>query len=423
MRRFALICLLVISATSYAQDQNVIAQGTAFGKSIAPTQPGQVVNPSGVSSSAWSGKTNAPSQTPTGLGGFSVPQTSTGALDSAKAMGLAGLGNQAMDKCAAYIPGSGDTARDQECAAVNFLSQRCLTPSGAQTTIINKTGINQPQASSDYCKNSYGKGANQFDYSNQIKQGDQVFNSSNLAQKNAVSNTAGSCAPTTVVTKPAEYSQYQCIKTYNSTETTCSQYLKASCPPLTDGCDAGGIVPGSWAGDMATSFQPDGSGNYVLTFGTIADNYWGTSSTPYDRTLTFEIKDVEQIKQFMLTRAAFDDWMLVQINGTTVYVGPYGGDRLETYKRSFFGFGVRYCETCTGPAELNTSWNFGLNIDLKPYLKSGANTIFTRTVVAGGGEGAIQITTRQFCTRLCNISWDNQCKELEAKSGSVLGTP
>jgi len=34
------------------------------------------------------------------------------------------------------------------------------------------------------------------------------------------------------------------------------------CSPAVDGCDAGGLVPASWAGDMAVNWSPLGSGNY-----------------------------------------------------------------------------------------------------------------------------------------------------------------
>lgn len=77
---------------------------------------------------------------------------------------------------------------------------------------------------------------------------------------------------------------------------------------------------------------------------------------------------------------------------------------------------VRYGANAYGSPELSTSWNFGLNIDLRPYLRNGANTIFMRVIVAGGGEGAIQMTTRQTCPLNCSVSTDNQCAALEARA-------
>ena len=40
-----------------------------------------------------------------------------------------------------------------------------------------------------------------------------------------------------------------------------------------------------------------------------------------------------------------------------------------------------------------------------------------RTIVAGRGEGAVQLTTRQLCPRNCREQWDNsQCAALEQRA-------
>ena len=279
----------------------------------------------------------------------------------------------------------------------------------------------------------------------------------------------------TTVTQPATYEEEVCNEYKTLGTQTCSRQLIVTCDPLHDGCDQGGIVPNSWLGDMTTSFAPDGTGTYILQFGTIANNYWSGWGAVFDRTLIFDIQDLQLITLFSMSRAAFDDWLLVTVNGTTVYVGPYGGDRLLIYSPppvfepsssrlcqpawdDMFGASwqcqdtawwwsngnsnavfyascnvvaggwnctpsdsrtgmVQYCATCFGSPELSTSWNIGLNIDLKPYLRNGSNTIFMRTIVAGGGEGAIQIRTRQMCPLNCLDQWDNsQCALLEART-------
>ena len=183
------------------------------------------------------------------------------------------------------------------------------------------------------------------------------------------------------------------------------QHNRYACLTGKDGCDAGGLVPASWAGDMAVNWSPLGSGNYRLQFGTIGDNYWPGSGTIYDRTLTFSVSNVSNITLMKLTRARFDDWLLVQLNGHVVYFGPFGGDRLEIID-SRFGARVQYSATAFGWAELSTDWNFNLNIDLRPYLREGTNVLFTRTIVSGRGESAIQITTRQKCPSDCTVSWN-----------------
>lgn len=215
---------------------------------------------------------------------------------------------------------------------------------------------------------------------------------------------------------PPTYITESCSETKTLGTVTCARRLLMACDPVRDGCDMGGIVPNSWQGDMTTTFTPDGAGNFILQFGTIADNYWSGYGEIFDRNLTFEIRDLNLITKFTLSRAAYDDWLLVKINGQTVYVGPKGGDRLEKVSRGRV-WQIQYCATCYGNPELNTSWNFGLDVDLRPYLVNGMNTLFMRTVVAGRGEGAIQITTRQQCPRNCRDQWDNsECSTLEARS-------
>jgi len=356
---------------------------------------------------------------------------------------IGGAGTNKQIQCETYK--APNAFQQQECDAVNFMS---------------KNPTQRPKFTID-------------------KQTDPILTGSKGVINNPGSIPGASTQQCRVerVKNPATYITETCTETQTLENLSCKRVLKVACDPERDGCDQGGIVPNSWAGDMATSFTPDGAGNYILQFGTIADNYWGGWGAVYDRNLTFDIRDVGLITRFALTRAAFDDWLMVKVNGNLVYVGPRGGDRLEIYSpppvfessstRSctqtwddwgsgwqcsdtggggWWGGGgggnpvsyqsctavgggwncttsdyrtgmVQYCATCFSRPELSTSWNFGLNIDVKPYLKNGSNTIFMRTIVAGGGEGAIQLTTRQLCPRNCYDQWDNsQCAPLEQRA-------
>lgn len=154
--------------------------------------------------------------------------------------------------------------------------------------------------------------------------------------------------------------------------------------------------------DMAMSWVPGGNGTYNLYLGTIADNYWGGYGAVYDRSMSFNISNKDLYTKFALAGAWFDDWLMVQVNGAVAYVGPYGGDRLEIANVPYqycdeWGCGyqyeqkVQYGPNSFGWPELRTNWGFGLNVDLRPYLRAGQNTIFMRTIVAGRGEGAIRI--------------------------------
>jgi hypothetical protein len=132
-----------------------------------------------------------------------------------------------------------------------------------------------------------------------------------------------------------------------------------------------------------------------IEFGTIGDNYWGQGV--YDRTMTVNIPNTALVSIFSLKRAIFDDWLLIRVNGTTITVGPFGGDRLEygwfcqpDVEGGSSCSNVRYGEHLYGWAEMKRSRDFQLNIDIRPYLVNGQNTIFTRTIVGGRGESWVQ---------------------------------
>lgn len=379
MRKLTLLLVAALPFSCNAQDQNAMSLGSAFGKSIVPTQPGQVVNPAGVNSSAWSGKTSAPSQTPSGLGGFSAPQTSTGFMDNAKLMGLSGLGNQAMDKCAAYTPGSGDAARDQECAAVNFLSQRCLTPSGAQAAIVNKTGggSSQSQLNSSYCADSYGKGANQFNFGDQVKTTAPLFGAVGSAQANAGAMTGQVCTQKAVVTRPAEYEQNTCVKSVNTDVATCSQFLKVVAVQ----------EPGCTAGQFLTRVTAD-----------------PCPSCPDKLAYDFTCTDTGY-RMHAFTIAKSNGSVFAEL-GTRDIAGRVGfsvhrtlGPNDHTYPRCYSTYYSQSCTTLT------------CSITTEFYNECQG------TSYAGTNSFQVPMVTKY------NSYWDNQCKSLEQSEGIQLGTP
>lgn len=383
---------------------------------------------------ANSGKAAAGGAVNTTTGSETLPHYSTTAPETGHYGGGRSLigtaGTSKMTECQSYQAPS--AFEQQECEAVNFLARN---PAGRPRYTIDPAT-------------------------------DPLLIGSKIIVKNPGSVPGAptqQCRVESVVT-PGTYSTETCTETLFIEDRSCSRVLTVACDPARDGCDQGGIVPNSWAGDMVTSFTPDGAGNYALQFGTIADNYWCGGGIVVDRTLTFDVRDLNLVTFFTLTRAAFDDWILVRVNDSLVYVGPYGGDRLEIYRATWTnlpsgtncwwndpGYScyqgdfqlvgtysacrsigdwswscstdahldgrVQYGANKFGYAELGTSWDQRPNINLKPYLREGSNTIFMRVIVAGCGEGAIQIMTRQLCPRECHDHWDDsQCAALDARA-------
>ena len=189
---------------------------------------------------------------------------------------------------------------------------------------------------------------------------------------------------------------------------TCERKLVLKCKGESE-CDRAGIIKTSVQSDM--KFEYSGS---TLTVGTIADNYWCGHCQTYDRKTTFEVKNKNKITEFKLLDVGFDDYLWIKINGQTVYVGPDGGDRIEvTAGRGFWGnifSGVSNGAAHSG-CERNTNWHRVLNLDLKSYLKEGANEIWMRVVVAGCGEGWMNFKIKQFCCDNWDETWENICEK------------
>lgn len=225
MKRAFFIALALVSQMALAQNQAAMQQGADFAKGLAPTSNSQAINPAGVNAGAWGSNANITPSVPSNMGAFSAPTVDSATFDEAKSFGLSGLGNSAMDRCASYKP-TGDPVKDQECAAVNFLSQRCLSPNNGQKKILGNTGVAQTVTGD--CVGSYGEGQRNFDFANQITSDDPVFQAIKAAQSNSAANSDQLCTEKTVVVQPATTELNSCSKTTNTNEYTCSQTLSAT---------------------------------------------------------------------------------------------------------------------------------------------------------------------------------------------------
>ena len=226
MKRVFICFLLMAAHLAFAQNSVALNDGMNFGHSIAPTSNRQIVNPGAVNAQAWSGNTAAPTTAPAGLGGFSTPKTDTSVYNTATIGGLTGLGNKAQIDCQGFTPGN-DPLRNQECAAVNFLSNKCITPSSGQASILGSFG-NSQLAQSAACEGSYGKGTQQFNFNDQVTQSDSIFDSMRGLKSKAASASEQVCTEKTVITEPAAFEFNTCVKSSTTEAVSCSQYLNMS---------------------------------------------------------------------------------------------------------------------------------------------------------------------------------------------------
>ena len=233
--------------------------------------------------------------------------------------------------------------------------------------------------------------------------------------------------------------------------------------------------------------------------GMVCKGCWNTNQ--YNRSVRFDVASPKSLDEMAIIAEGFDDWMKVDVNGTTVFVGPKGGNMLSwnrtphsiesgcgwngseytcwrngvnttdvdrnfnalapysgCYKTSEsvadvpiypvptdplapttkkektsvwncpvtfnycqwtnghyecrnavcpynsvqFMSGISYVNSVPwngtnggcGSPELSTSWRFNNYIDLRPYLRSGSNTITMNTVTWGTGEGYIRVRSK-----------------------------
>jgi hypothetical protein len=182
----------------------------------------------------------------------------------------------------------------------------------------------------------------------------------------------------------------------------CNNTLKLTCKNSAE-CDSGGIVLKSLASDMKWVYSYP-----TLTLGTIADNYWRASCGKFTRNTQFEVKNKTLIDEFRIVEVGYDDYMRIIINGTQVYNGPFGGEKLET--DSFWIF--HHVDTGSGgvyACEQSANRHANVSIDLIPYLKEGMNELIIEVVVAGSGEGWAKIRTKQHCCTEWEENWEETC--------------
>ncbi len=216
-----------------------------------------------------------------------------------------------------------------------------------------------------------------------------------------------SCFPKQVVEIDPKY-HYGCHKKRDVKEKICEDRITNIKCKQSKECDLGGIEPDSIASDMMIH-----SDKGVLTIGTIALNYWSGNCNLYDKNTTFKIKNLRAIKDFTIFNVGFDDYMEIFVNGVSVYAGPDGGKDLKVvWKKIGFRGNTPYINNGHHDkhCERNTDRNFTVNIDLKPYLREGENSIRIKVFVTGYGEGWLKIRAKQNCCSNWDITREEKCR-------------
>lgn len=251
----AVVGVALFAQPSYAQNASGIAAGTTFANSIVSTSPSQIVNSSAVSSTAWN-STATPVAVPSNLGAFSNPATDNSTYTSAASLGLTGIGLKTQSNCVSNVPGT-NSLMDQQCAAVNFMSNNCLPQNTTEKAVVGSVPV--VSAGSSNCNGTYGQGATQFNYGNQVTPSDPLFATINNSQSTAATTLAGTaaCTQQTVVTTPAQYATETCVTSSSTTQMGCSQSLNTTVitndlpATVTDSC-SNGVLVGNYCQSSST---------------------------------------------------------------------------------------------------------------------------------------------------------------------------
>lgn len=164
--------------------------------------------------------------------------------------------------CAQFVPGPGaDPLQVQACAAINFLTTRCISPNTTQSGVLNAQGVS-PGAGGN-CAGTYGLGQQKLNASSLVSGAkDPVFGAVTGLSKNAGDKAGEVCTAQTVTTQPAQYSTSTCVASTDTNVNTCSESLNTTIQTTTTvatktlSCANGVLVNGYCQATSTGAAQP-----------------------------------------------------------------------------------------------------------------------------------------------------------------------
>jgi hypothetical protein len=257
---------------------------------------------------------------------------------------------------------------------------------------------------------------------------DPVIVHSKRVVGDAVADVVGNVSTCHVETKTvdATYIIKSCTQSPGVDSVSCSKVLTVECG-LTPGYSNGGIIESTIHADATMTYAHDQFGGFQFNFGEVQDNIWDCHCI-HVMTMTFDVKDRNQINNFVLTHARYDDYLVITLNGHDVFYGPHDPSYWEIYNcRSDFqlfdpDFGMYtpggyedddprcYPKVIyPGWGDLRKNWDETLGQDLLSYLITGTNTLTLTVISDGGGEGGIEFHTTLYKSEACTDTWQDGC--------------
>ena len=191
----------------------------------------------------------------------------------------------------------------------------------------------------------------------------------------------------------------------------CLTNFQFQCMSYESGCTTSGIELSSLPSDLDWSY--DGNTGILIIGKKTGANYWSGTCLVVDKTIEFNISNLDLVEMFTLNRAIFDDYMSITLNDNLVYVGPHGGTKLEVISRKvgLGGLKQKVVDYGTGQSscELSTIWNQYINKDLTGFLKKGKNVLKMRVIVSGTGQGSMEFVLKNKCCKEYLEKWTSSC--------------
>ena len=216
---------------------------------------------------------------------------------------------------------------------------------------------------------------------------------------------------------------YKCKVTRDKREGVCNKKLRAWCDGGVRNCgyNAGGIEEGS----VDTGIEWDYTYPY-LRLGTKTgswhfESYEGSCHKVVQRA-RFKVKDINNVKKFILSKISYDDHAQVKLNGSIVH-NTLGGYYLDITNRwwgsSAPGKGDLVISSGSGsgkcwrlyPGHGQNHYDY-IGKNIQSYLREGWNDIEIELVYSWAGKVNVVFEAEQYC---CTVKeeWDDECERLK----------
>lgn len=164
----------------------------------------------------------------------------------------------------------------------------------------------------------------------------------------------------------------------------------------------------------ADGMLPGGSNGDTFWYGNPTANNRSGNCVWFENTIKFYVSDKNAIPEFILQQVAYDDWLTVSINGHVAFTGIGG--------MTWVGFNNSPVSG-TYPCEHKGIRTYDINVDAKPKLVLGWNTIYIRNLVGVGGSAYLKFRLRRIhvCNTSESISYTCPSGESQA-SGTLLSS-